>query len=585
MKLSNRFKNLTVNFIKVWRRFPATIIACLMIGIIVSVIFVHETFDLSRAAQDTFGYILLSLSVFAVYSASTKILIESYDLKCWLQRCQWGLVSLSAVGYYVYLETSADLQKASEVIRAIGILILGVVLFMTAIFYKQKDNSEIFAQRRGWRFVVTCFFWGVIGGGISFVLFSIDRLLNITIYEEAYADVFIFVGALFAPSFFLMDVPEAHERIDKNQFIKLFKVLLQYVFMPLLWAYTAVMYIYFVRLLVTWQWPDGMVANLVLWYALVGSATLYFSDSIKKDNKWIAFFHRWFPYAILLPLISLFVSLGIRMNQYGVTENRYFVGIAGIWLMGSMMYFAFANPDKINIKRIAIALSVLIFISVIGPLGASPVSRLSQTIRFEQLLNDNGLLENGKAIKPETELPTATQIEIRESIRYFQNQQEVSKIRSLPEEVTDDHVYDFFKLSDDVYDAGGYVWIYLPDERVINVAGYDYVMTIRGRHEFVPIDTEKGALGVVLENNMLKIRLAGKDIFSKDLAMYYDDFYALGQQVQSENRELKSDEAVFILEENSEIKVKVMLKAANLNINEMESADMGIEYIVMFALK
>jgi len=48
----------------------------------------------------------------------------------------------------------------------------------------------------------------------------------------------------------------------------------------------------------------------------------------------------WLPKAIIPLLLVMFVCVGIRVNAYGVTENRYFAIALGVWVLVVMVYLA-----------------------------------------------------------------------------------------------------------------------------------------------------------------------------------------------------------------------------------------------------
>ena len=92
-------------------------------------------------------------------------------------------------------------------------------------------------------------------------------------------DVLIVVAALFTPMLFLTGV----KQFEKFSASKLFKVLMVYILMPLLLAYTAVVYAYLIMIMFNnWQMPGGIVGNLVLWYGLVGIWVLFLSKEYLK---------------------------------------------------------------------------------------------------------------------------------------------------------------------------------------------------------------------------------------------------------------------------------------------------------------
>ena len=70
----------------------------------------------------------------------------------------------------------------------------------------------------------------------------------------------------------------------------------------------------------------------------------------------------------------MFISMGIRINAYGVTENRYFVIVGGLWVTGSMFYFA-VKKNTANI-RIVLAAGLVALLAVFGPWSAYTLSNL-----------------------------------------------------------------------------------------------------------------------------------------------------------------------------------------------------------------
>jgi hypothetical protein len=45
-----------------------------------------------------------------------------------------------------------------------------------------------------------------------------------------------------------------------------------------------ILYIYFVKMLVTLSWPVGMLGNMVFWYILIGTGVLYLLWPLRNEN-------------------------------------------------------------------------------------------------------------------------------------------------------------------------------------------------------------------------------------------------------------------------------------------------------------
>lgn len=82
----------------------------------------------------------------------------------------------------------------------------------------------------------------------------------------------------------------------------------------------------------------------------------------------------------------MFVAIYIRIDAYGITENRYYVSLLGVWLSTISIYFIFSNKKDIRIIPITLIISGLI--SVYSPIGASQSSKRNQVRRLENAIQE-----------------------------------------------------------------------------------------------------------------------------------------------------------------------------------------------------
>ncbi|TAL39986.1 MAG: DUF4153 domain-containing protein, partial [Alphaproteobacteria bacterium] len=103
--------------------------------------------------------------------------------------------------------------------------------------------------------------------------------------------------------------------------------------------------------------------------------------------------------------ILLAIGLYTRLSQYGVTEDRYAIGICLAWLAG-LTAWNIAKPKFAHIKHVPMVLACLFLFGAIGPWGAISVSVSSQTARLESLLQKAGVIAaDGKIAKATQEVP------------------------------------------------------------------------------------------------------------------------------------------------------------------------------------
>jgi hypothetical protein len=156
--------------------------------------------------------------------------------------------------------------------------------------------------------------------------------------------------------------------------------------MPLVGAYLAILYAYIVRIALIREWPEDGVAWLILWFLLIAMVAYIFSYPLMRDrvNRFYWWLQRWL-FAFIIPLtLLLFVAIGVRINQYGFTENRYFVFLFGVWLLGISLYGLFSK--RRNIIVFVSSFFILMLLSLVGPWSAFSISKQSQLNRLDEII-------------------------------------------------------------------------------------------------------------------------------------------------------------------------------------------------------
>jgi hypothetical protein len=112
----------------------------------------------------------------------------------------------------------------------------------------------------------------------------------------------------------------------------------------------------------------------------------------ENEAKWVRVVGKFF-YFLLLPLtVLMFISIGVRLGDYGVTPNRYIMLLLAFWLFATCLYFIFSK--KRNIIVIPASLMLISFFCSFGPWSVMQVSVRSQTAILKQLFIDNKLMKN-----------------------------------------------------------------------------------------------------------------------------------------------------------------------------------------------
>lgn len=285
-------------------------------------------------------------------------------------------------------------------------------------------------------FAWTGLFSFVIGVGTFMVFVMINALFNANLRLDRFARViFEATMLLFAVPFFLSGLQPSGET-KEDQYEVLFQRLLRYVCLPLAFVYTAVLYVYSAKILITQTWPQGLVSHLVLWYSLfVITVYIFLRGDKAKLPKWF----NYFPMAVVPLLGMMFGSIGQRIAQYGWTPNRYLVVIAGIWALGALIYLSL---KKYSPWCLVASLVLFILIGTNSPIGAYDMSVRSQTAILHQTLTDNNMLVDDTVVK--ADVPKEVKQQVSASVQWFVNQQATDKLSFLPDNFSLDQFENVF---------------------------------------------------------------------------------------------------------------------------------------------
>jgi hypothetical protein len=250
------------------------------------------------------------------------------------------------------------------------------------------------------RFLQSALYSVIIFGGLSIALVAIDKLLGASIDEIVYPRMWFVIALLFNTWMFVGGIPDDVRGLETvSHYPRGLKVISQYVLIPLVIIYLTILTIYLFKVVITTEWPSGWIGYLVSSVAVVGmlALLLVWPVSARAENRWVATYTRWFFIFMIPAIVMLLLAIYKRIDQYGVTENRYFLAVLAVWLAAIALYFIFSR--KRNIKLIPATLCLVAFVTSFGPWGAYSVSRKSQMGRLGALLQKNEILDEGAVRK------------------------------------------------------------------------------------------------------------------------------------------------------------------------------------------
>lgn len=372
------FKNwkLKENVIKVLKTYPVVLSCFFAIGAL-GIYLVH-----SSSNEDLILKINLSIAIFLGFALILRALYLKYDNYNKRRHIIYlSICLILSIGYYFTLDPKIDWT----IIRTLIILFIQGLLFISLPFIKDDDRAEHFTNKAAGRLIISGVFYGIAYAGVAGILFALEELFGLDISEKVYQDAAIILATTFLPMLWLYGLNYTVEPFKS----KLYKVLLSFVCIPLLFVYTAVVYGFIIKIVFDgFAMPSSIIGHLVLWYSFVSIIVIYLARPY-KDNSLTKFFYKWYPLISVLPIIIMFIAIFMRINQYAITINRYYLLLGGIWLavmFGYFIYVRFANKKRLNII-ITLTLALFALISIAEPISAETIAETSQLRRLESTVS------------------------------------------------------------------------------------------------------------------------------------------------------------------------------------------------------
>jgi len=381
-------------------RFPGPVIASLGMTMAANL----QIGERSTAGGQFYNNILWSAAAAFLASGAAHLFAES---RIWERQANiaFGLLIGIAVAGAFWFHDALGLHR---LFFAIGL----VFLLMTAAYLRQASQAAfwLFNLQIALAALLAILVAAVACAAISAVLASLELLFEIKIPNDLYQHVWFTGMTLLGPLYGLALTPiHLNEQIDLENYRNSMQergvfVLLVYILVPAVFVYAAVLYAYAAKIALAWTLPKGQVATLVTSFALAGTATYLISYPWRIPGTTLLRMFRsaWFP-LIPVPVVLLVIGTLRRIQDYGITPQRYALIVIAAWLIGLVALF-FSRRRTIDIRHIVGSFAILALVTSIGPWGARTLPMNDQYNRLESLLTKHSFLIDGQLAA--TTLPT-----------------------------------------------------------------------------------------------------------------------------------------------------------------------------------
>ncbi|MGD9502720.1 MAG: DUF4153 domain-containing protein, partial [Methyloceanibacter sp.] len=327
----------------------------------------------------------------------------------------------------------ALLFKFSSEIWLFPPLLIGALLLLVGLaahLGPRESNSAFWLfNHRLWLGALLALAGGVLlGAGLSAIHATLNLLFGLGLSSRWLERIWTLSLCLVAPVSFLAFAPRRFddkitEREEQDFTMRAAAALVKFVLVPLLLVYTAILYAYALKIALAWELPKGTLAAMVVAYLFVGAVTLLFGyPSRDSGGKLLGFFWRHWVLLVALPVVLLFIAVSRRIADYGLTEERYLIVLAGVWALILAGVRIAKGPD-FDLRLLPGVLALLLFAASFGPGGAIGFSVMSQRAQLAAILAERNMLVGGKFVPapPGTSNPLGQDAARAHAIEWYLN--------------------------------------------------------------------------------------------------------------------------------------------------------------------
>lgn len=426
-------KNLETSLGVLQTRFPiASLIVIILTGFLFYVV---------NAESDSMILMRIILSMIATFFLSIGVTLAFEGRKIVHQELWQFAPLIYGILFFVTMNPLTNDWMLDSITYFILHLVgfIGLLFFVPYwgnLFYKQEQSAQYtnYFSRVAWTLLMSL----IVGGSLVALGFiaisSVVALFDLsTLVQESklYGNWAILALSLVAPLYCLINLPEVFD-VEKRHYEinRFFSFLIRYIATPFIVIYFIILYAYSAKVLLNFQdWPKGMISWMVVGFSSFGYLTYIFSIPYEEESSVISFFRKYFPYAVPAQILMLAYAIYLRIAQYDLTMNRYFVVIFGCWLALISLYYIVSQKKSLTI--IAASLTSIVLIISVGPWSVYRLPLVRQYNHLVHNLTAAGMYRDGVVSKKDGILDAASENDIYSEIEYICEYSHCEKIKSL----------------------------------------------------------------------------------------------------------------------------------------------------------
>lgn len=409
---------LSQNAIKAFSRFPITLSWAVFGSLFLIGIYGTDDYDIINQYNNLSLVLVLAISWLIAMQFISEALEHRFLYRTLLKISVIG----GLTGFYFYMEQAHINDSMLGTGQWVLLLLAGHVFVVFAPFLNTWDKHRFwnYLKNIGIAIFRSTVYSLVLYLGLALATSALELLFDVNLNDYIYLQIFIFCLGIVNTFIFLSDFALVKDLQKSIEFHKAIEVLVKYILIPLSLLYLVIVYVYALKILITWELPRGWVTYLISALSLLAFVIHIVIEPIRQTHS-SKFIKRYFPfyfYAILPLLPLLFIALYKRIADYNFTELRYLGLVLAVWITGMLLYMIASNQKRLSLY--AKSMFLLVLLCTFGPLSAFKISINAQINELEELLSD---LKN----KKELSFTTEQYDRFKSIIKYLNNRNALEK--------------------------------------------------------------------------------------------------------------------------------------------------------------
>ena len=241
--------------------------------------------------------------------------------------------------------------------------------------------------------VVTQMFFGVVISGLltlaaMAIVASFLYIFGIDMPQHLYEYIWEFIWFFIAPQICCTLISQDEDVVSEPA--KVLRLILNFILSPAVIIYTAILYVYFIKIVLVWDLPKGGVAWLVMGFvtvALVGRLMQY----VLKEHYY-DWFYRRFTWIAIPPLIMYWIGSIYRIHLYSFTESRFYLMVAGVLMTLFILMLLWRRTRSFQLMALIFGAAIILFTYIPG-VSAKNIGYKCQKARLQQYISDLRLID------------------------------------------------------------------------------------------------------------------------------------------------------------------------------------------------